>query len=213
VFYVIRFSWLRVACTGGLLWTRYWTFGFHKSRVILRSFTAVSMETSVFWDVNPYILVDLHPGNSWQTNWLGYALAQMVSCRLSTTAAQVRLHVSLCGIYGGQNCAGLVFYGYFSFPCQLSFQQLLHFHLLLCYGIGSVGHKLCPWDAVFSSTEEALPLRAPLPLPHPAVTLPLAHLKRNSGHLTKWARILRFTKNCILLKWRCVLYWKDFTSR
>jgi hypothetical protein len=26
----IEFSWLRAGCSGGLLWTRWWTFGFHK---------------------------------------------------------------------------------------------------------------------------------------------------------------------------------------
>jgi hypothetical protein len=29
-----RFNWLRIEISGGLLWTRYWTFGFHKRSTI-----------------------------------------------------------------------------------------------------------------------------------------------------------------------------------
>jgi hypothetical protein len=29
-----RFGWLRIGSNGGLLWTRWWTFAFHKERRI-----------------------------------------------------------------------------------------------------------------------------------------------------------------------------------
>lgn len=103
----------------------------------------------------------------------------MVSCRISTTTAQVRFHVSLCGIYDWQKIVlGLVFFGYFGFPWQLSFQQLLYFHCWYCRFGGTWTMALrCavalplhrPLEAsMFSSTEEALPLRTPLPPPDTA---------------------------------------------
>jgi len=30
-------SWLRIGSSGGLLWARWWTFGFHKERIFLTS--------------------------------------------------------------------------------------------------------------------------------------------------------------------------------
>jgi hypothetical protein len=34
------FSWLRIGSSGGLLWTRWWTFGFHKKGYFLTSWSA-----------------------------------------------------------------------------------------------------------------------------------------------------------------------------
>jgi hypothetical protein len=58
----------------------------------------------------------------------GHTIAQVVSHLLPTVAAQVRSQVRSCGICGGL-ALGQVFSEYFGFPCQSSFQQMLHTHL------------------------------------------------------------------------------------
>jgi hypothetical protein len=58
----------------------------------------------------------------------GHAIAQMASCRSSTAAPPFRSQVRSCGICGGEVGTGQVFCEYFSFPCQLSFHQLLSIH-------------------------------------------------------------------------------------
>jgi hypothetical protein len=72
-----------------------------------------------------------------QSLLLGRDIAQVVSRRLSATAARVRSQVRSCGIYGGQSGSGQVFSEYFSFPCQFSFHRLLRL-LLIIYHPGPV---------------------------------------------------------------------------
>jgi hypothetical protein len=48
----------------------------------------------------------------------GRAIVQVVSRRLPTTAARVRAHVKLCGIYGGQSGTGADFLRVLRFPVQ-----------------------------------------------------------------------------------------------
>jgi hypothetical protein len=45
------------------------------------------------------------------------------------------------------------------------------------YSLATEDNSICTYVFVFSSTEKALPLPAPLPLADTAVTLPLAHLR------------------------------------
>jgi hypothetical protein len=68
-----------------------------------------------------------------------YKLGRVVSCRLPTAVAQVRIQVRSYGICGGQSgTGGQVFSEYFSFPCH-SFHQLLHTHHHPPSGAGTVG--------------------------------------------------------------------------
>jgi hypothetical protein len=48
------FTWLRIGTVGGLLWVRWWTFGFWRHGVSYLRFlvpTAASMKVAVFWNV------------------------------------------------------------------------------------------------------------------------------------------------------------------
>jgi hypothetical protein len=47
------FSWLRIGSSGGLVWTRQWTFGFHKKAgYFLTSWVAISFSNILHHDVN-----------------------------------------------------------------------------------------------------------------------------------------------------------------
>jgi hypothetical protein len=42
------FGWLRIGSSGGLLWTRWWTFGFHKKRgYFLTSWVIISFSNNI----------------------------------------------------------------------------------------------------------------------------------------------------------------------
>jgi hypothetical protein len=42
------FGWLRIESSGGLLWTRWWTFGFHKeSRLLFTRWVTISFSKSI----------------------------------------------------------------------------------------------------------------------------------------------------------------------
>jgi hypothetical protein len=41
------FSWLRIGSSGGLLWVRWWTFGFHKKGYILTSWVTISFSNYI----------------------------------------------------------------------------------------------------------------------------------------------------------------------
>jgi hypothetical protein len=64
----------------------------------------------------------------------GRAIAQAVSRWLSTAAARVRFVVDKVAL-------GQVFSEYFGLPCQSLFHQLLHNHLHLSSGAGTIGQK------------------------------------------------------------------------
>jgi hypothetical protein len=55
------FSWLRIGSSGGLLWTRWWTFGFHKKAgYFLTSWVTISFSNNI-----------LHHGVSeWVSEWV-----------------------------------------------------------------------------------------------------------------------------------------------
>jgi hypothetical protein len=42
-----EFIWLRIGSSGGLLWTRWWTFGFHEERIFLISWVTISFSNSI----------------------------------------------------------------------------------------------------------------------------------------------------------------------
>jgi hypothetical protein len=46
------FTWLRIGTVGGLLWMRWWTFGFWRHGVV----SATRYERYVFWTVNIYLI-------------------------------------------------------------------------------------------------------------------------------------------------------------
>jgi hypothetical protein len=58
---------------------------------------------------------------------LGRAIAQAISRRFPTAAARVRARVKSRGIYGRQRL-GQVFWEYFGFPYQFSFNRLHIYH-------------------------------------------------------------------------------------
>jgi hypothetical protein len=72
---------------------------------------------------------------------LGRAIAQAVSRWLPTAAAQVRSQVRSCGICGRQSGTGAGFLRVLRFPLQSSFHQLLHNHLNLSPGAGTIGQQ------------------------------------------------------------------------
>jgi hypothetical protein len=72
----------------------------------------------------------------------GLAIAQAVIRRLPTATARVRAQVRSCGICGGKRALGQVSSEYFGFPCQFSFQQLLHIHHHLSFGAGTIGQTV-----------------------------------------------------------------------
>jgi hypothetical protein len=59
----------------------------------------------------------------------GSAIAQTVSRKLPTAAARIRSHVKSCGICGGQSGTAEGILRVLSFPCQISFHQMLHTQL------------------------------------------------------------------------------------
>jgi hypothetical protein len=82
----------------------------------------------------------------------GRTIAQAVSRWLPTAAAQVRARVRACGICGGQMTLGQVFSGYFGFPCQSLFHQLLHNHHHLSSGAGTIGQLVAAVPSGLSLT-------------------------------------------------------------
>jgi hypothetical protein len=71
-------------------------------------------------------------------HYRGRGIAQAATGRLPTAAARVRAQVRSCGICGRQSGTGQVFSKYFGFPCQFSFNLLLHIHHLSS-GAGTIG--------------------------------------------------------------------------
>jgi hypothetical protein len=57
-----------------------------------------------------------------------YATAQAAKRKAEITAARDWAQTRLCGIYGGRSDIGVLFSEYFYFPCQFSFQKLIHAH-------------------------------------------------------------------------------------
>jgi hypothetical protein len=83
----------------------------------------------------------------------GRAIAQAVSRRLPTAAARVRAQARSCGICGGQSGTGAGLSEYFGFPCQFSFQTLLHtHHLLVSSGAGIIGQLVADVPSGLSLT-------------------------------------------------------------
>jgi RecJ-like exonuclease len=66
------------------------------------------------------------------------AIVQVVTRRLPTAAARVRVQVSSCGIRVYQVVLEQVFSEYFGFPCQFSFHQLIHTQNLSSWA-GTIG--------------------------------------------------------------------------
>jgi hypothetical protein len=59
----------------------------------------------------------------------GHAIAEVVSCWLTTSVARVRAWVWQVGFVVDKVASGQVFFDYISFPCQNhSFHKLLHHH-------------------------------------------------------------------------------------
>jgi hypothetical protein len=57
---------------------------------------------------------------------IGHAIDQAVSRLLPTAAARIRAWSGHVGFVVDKVALGQVFSEYFGFPCQLSFQQILH---------------------------------------------------------------------------------------
>jgi hypothetical protein len=78
-------------------------------------------------------------------------MAQAVSGRLPTAAARVRSHVKSHGICGGQKWRrGKFSPGTSGFPCQFSFNQVLHAHL--SPGAGTIPQRVADAPSGLSLT-------------------------------------------------------------
>jgi hypothetical protein len=66
----------------------------------------------------------------------------VVSRLFHTAVAQFWAHVRSFGICSGQSGTGAGFSEFFGFPCQFSFQWLLHTHHHSSYGAGTVGQTV-----------------------------------------------------------------------
>jgi hypothetical protein len=69
------------------------------------------------------------------------AIAQAVSRRLPTAAAQFEPSSNYVRFVVDKVALGQVFSQYFGFPCQFSFHRLLHIHPHLSSEVGILGQK------------------------------------------------------------------------
>jgi hypothetical protein len=67
-----------------------------------------------------------HRDHNLPVELVGCARVQAISRWLPTAAARVRFRADHVGFVEDKVALGQVFYDYFSFPCQLSFHQILH---------------------------------------------------------------------------------------